>query len=243
MSIFRRLFRITKAETHAIVDKFEDPIKMTEQGIRDLKKDLEGAMASLAEVKGMAIRTRKQAEDNKKAAVDYERKAMMLLRKMQDGELDPAEAERLATEALNMKESRAKEAVRLTEEANRHDQMAGQIQANVNKIKSTVTTYENELVTLKARAKTAASTKKLNRQISQIDSSGTIAMLEKMKAKVEEDESLAEAYGEIQSADQSVDNQINAVLESGKSPEISDKLAELKQKMGISYSPKSLPEP
>jgi len=46
MSLFKRLFRVSQAEAHAIVDKFEDPIKMTEQGIRDLKKDLQASMTS-----------------------------------------------------------------------------------------------------------------------------------------------------------------------------------------------------
>ena len=31
--IFRRLFRIGKAEANSAIDKMEDPIKMTEQGI------------------------------------------------------------------------------------------------------------------------------------------------------------------------------------------------------------------
>ena len=112
--------------------------------------------------------------------------------------------------------------------------MADQLQANVNKIKSTITTYENELLTLKARAKTAASTKKINQQIARIDSSGTITMLEKMKAKVEEDESLASAYGEIVSADRSVDDEINAALGGAKPAAASESLLELKRKMGIS---------
>ena len=34
MNIFKRIFRIGQAEIHAVVDKMEDPIKMTEQGIR-----------------------------------------------------------------------------------------------------------------------------------------------------------------------------------------------------------------
>ena len=45
-------------------------------------------MTSLAEVKGQGIRLRKQAEDNKKASADWERKAMVLLQKAQSGELD-----------------------------------------------------------------------------------------------------------------------------------------------------------
>ena len=236
MSLFRRMFKVAQAESHAAMEKFEDPIKMTEQGIRDLKKDLQNAMQSLAEVKSMAIRTRRDAEGKKKLAADYERKAMMLLQKMQSGELDPAEAERLATEALNQKEQQAAEAVRISQEADRHEQMAGQLQANVNKIKSTISTYENDLVTLKARAKTAAATRKINQQIAKVDSSSTIAMLEKMKAKVEEDESLAMAYGEMASADQSIDDEINAVLkgEDAKALPPPQALLELKKKMGIS---------
>lgn len=233
MSVFKRLFRVSQAEAHAIVDKFEDPIKMTEQGIRDLKKDLQASMTSLAEVKAIAVRTRREADNHKKLAVDYERKAMMLLQKMQSGEMDQADAERLATQALNKKEQSAADAIRLAQEAERHEQMAGQLQANVNKIKSGVNTYENDLVTLKARAKTAAATKKINQQIARVDSSGTIAMLEKMKSKVEEDEALALAYGEMADLDKSVDDEIDAALESGNTVTASVHLLELKKKMGI----------
>ena len=233
MSIFSRIFKIGQSEAHAVVDKFEDPIKMTEQGIRDLKNDLQGAMQSLAEVKGIAIRTRKEADNKKKLAADYERKAMLLLQRMQGGSLDPAEAERLATEALSRKEETAAEAARLSQEAQRHENMASQLQGNVNKIKSSITTYENDLTTLRARAKTAASTKKINQQLSKMDSSGTISMLEKMKAKVEEDESLAIAYGEMAGESTSVDEDINKALEGGTSISASDKLLELKKKMGI----------
>ena len=233
MSLFKRLFRVSQAEAHAIVDKFEDPIKMTEQGIRDLKKDLQASMTSLAEVKAIAVRTRREADNHKKLAVDYERKAMMLLQKMQSGEMDQADAERLATQALNKKEQSAADAMRLAQEAERHEQMAGQLQANVNKIKSSVNTYENDLVTLKARARTAAATKKINQQIARVDSSGTIAMLEKMKSKVEEDEALALAYGEMADLDKSVDDEIDAALKSGNTVTASVHLLELKKKMGI----------
>jgi phage shock protein A len=233
MSVFKRIFKVGQSQAHAVVDKIEDPIKMTEQGIRDLKSDLYKAMTSLAEVKGIAIRTRKDSDNNKKLAADYERKAMLLLQKMQSGDMDPQEAERLATEALSKKEQHANEAVRLAQEAESHEQMANNLQANTNKIKSTVTTYQNDLVTLKARARTSESTKKINKQLAQVDPSGTIAMLEKMKAKVEEDESLSQAYGEIASADRSVDDEINAALESGQKVDASDSLLELKKKMGI----------
>ena len=48
MNIFRRLFNIGKAEANSAIDKMEDPIKMTEQGIRDMKLDLDKSLRSFS---------------------------------------------------------------------------------------------------------------------------------------------------------------------------------------------------
>ena len=73
--IFQRLFKTGQAEAHAIVDKLEDPIKMSEQAIRDLKKDLQESLKALAEVKAISIRLSRESEDHRRRAEDYERKA------------------------------------------------------------------------------------------------------------------------------------------------------------------------
>ncbi len=39
-SIFRRMFKVAESHAHSAMDNLEDPIKMTEQGIRDLKTNL-----------------------------------------------------------------------------------------------------------------------------------------------------------------------------------------------------------
>jgi phage shock protein A len=234
MNVFRRIFKIGQSEAHAIINNLEDPIKMTEQGIRDLKRDLQGAMTGLAEVKGVAIRLSKEAEEAKRQASEYERKAMLLLQRFKEGALDQAQADRLATDALTKKESAGERATRLFKEAEQQQQMATQLQDKINQMKSAISTYENELITLRARAKTAASTKKINQQLAQVDSSSTIAMLERMKQKVEEDEALAQAYGEVADVDTSVDAEINRALASGSpTANTQDKLLELKAKLGI----------
>lgn len=232
-SIFQRLFKLGQSEAHELLGKMEDPIKMTEQGIRDLKNDLQGAMRSLAEVKGISIRLRNDAENSKKLAADYERKAMLLLQKMQKKEMDSADAERLATEALKRKEENSQKALTLMKDCEKQEKMASQLQSNVDKLRHTVSSYENDLITLRARAKTAAATRKLNEQMAKVDSSGTIAMLEKMKAKVEEDESLAQSYGEIAGADKSIDDELNAALIGSDTSSASNSLADMKAKLGI----------
>lgn len=233
MGIFQRIFKVAQSETHAVIDKLEDPIKLTEQGIRDLKQDLAGAMRSLAEVKAISIRMKKDGEDQKKAAADYERKAMLLLQKAQQGAIDPAEADRLATEALTKKEDAAKKATEFMTSHKQQQQLADNLQVKVDKLRQTISKYENELVTLKARSRTAESMKKINKQMSQVDSSSTVAMLEKMKDKVTEEESLAEAYGQLADSSATVDDQIEKALADSSSAAASDSLAALKKKMGL----------
>jgi phage shock protein A len=177
--LFTRILRLGKAEAHSAMNKFEDPIKMTEQGIRDLKKDLEESMKSLAQVKGIVIRMRNDAENKKKLAADYESKAMALLQKAEQGSLEMSEAERLATEVLSRKEDAATEALRLSKEVTSQEGMVLQLQRNVDKLRTTVQRYENDLVTLRARSKTAAATKKLNAQIARVGSDSTSPCLKK----------------------------------------------------------------
>jgi phage shock protein A len=232
--MFRRLFKIGEAEAHSAIDKLEDPIKLTEQGIRDLKKDLDKSLQALAEVKAMAIRARNEVETYRSKAKDYENKAMLLLKKAADGQMDAEEADRLASEALVKKEEATSQMNRAKDEQQRFENNVAQLDVNVKKIRSTVSQYENELKTLKARVKVSTATKNLNKQLSQVDASGTVAMLEKMKDKVAQEEALAESYGEIANESKSVDDEIDKALEGDSSQlKAADDLAAMKAKLGL----------
>ena len=234
---FSRLFKVAEANAHAAVDHLEDPIRMTEQGIRDLKKNLQAAMVSLAQVKSLAIRLGKEADDHRKRAGEYERKAMLLLKRMEAGEMAAADAERIATAALEKKEESVRQAARAGADHEAQQRMADQLQAKVQDLKHKIARYENELVTLRARARTASSMRKINQQLAGADAGGTVAMLEKMKHKVEEEESLAEAYDQLGDVGRTVDDDIDNALRTPPPSAGADSLAALKQKMGIGGAP------
>lgn len=230
LSIFRRLFRVAEAETHAVIDKIEDPVKLTEQGIRDLKRDLTTNLQSIAEAKAVLIKLRRDAEEKKELAASYEKKAILLLKKAEGGLLDQTEADRLASEALNKKEAALAQVLSSTRDLEAQEKQTDQLQTVINRLKSNISKWENELITLKARAKVAQASKKLNKQLAQVDSEGTMALLEKMKAKVTEDEALAASYGEIAAIETNLDAEIDQALGSG-SQSSSDSLAALKAKL------------
>lgn len=232
MNIFKRLLRIGQAEIHSAVDKMEDPIRMTEQGIREMREDLEKAIEALAQIKALAIRTKNDKTKKQASAQDYENKAILLLTKAQKGELEMEQAEKLAKEALALKENLLAEAGTLAEQQIVHETSVDEIQKNIDVLRFNITKWENELKTLKSRIKVSRTTKEVNKQMAQIDSDSTISMLERMKEKVEEEEALAQAYGDIAKKTTSVDEEIDRAIgeDAGK---VNQDLEEIKRKLGM----------
>lgn len=234
MSLFKRLFTLGKSEANSVIDKLEDPIKMTEQGIRDMKKDLEQCLIALAEVKALAIRSRNDISEQKEKAVDYEKKAMLLLQKAEAGEIEASEADRLAGEALNKKAECETHVERASKDQLQFEGNVNKLEINIKTLRSKISSWDNELKTLKARVKVAAATKNLNKQMASIDSSDTISMLERMKDKVEQEEALADAYGSIANESKSLDDEIDSAIGGSSQTSASGSLAALKAKMAAS---------
>ena len=233
MNIFKRLLRIGQAEIHSAVDKMEDPIRMTEQGIREMREDLDRALQASAQIRAMAIRTKNDKTKKENEAQDYSNKAILLLTKAQKGEIEMVQAEKLAREALTLKENLLLEVNSLEEQLITHEKAADDIQKNVDILRFNITKWENELKTLKSRIKVSRATKEVNKQMAQIDSNSTVSMLERMKEKVEEEEALAQAYGDIAKSTKSVDDEIKKVL-GDETNNVNQELDEIKKKLGIS---------
>lgn len=231
MNFFKRLFKIGQSEAHSALDGLEDPIKLTEQGIRDLKVDLDKALHALAEVKALAIRSRNDAATNKAKAEDYEKKALIILKRGQEGEMDSAEADRLASEALTKKKESVAQHERSLRDQGVHDSAVQKLESGVKRLRSDIGKWENELKTLKARAKVAKATKNINKQMADIDSSSTVSMLEKMKDKVAEEEALAESYADIANESRSIDEELDKAITDSEVDDMSDELAKLKAKL------------
>ena len=232
MNILNRLFKIGQSEAHSAVNQLENPIKMTEQGLRDLRQDLDKGLHGLAEVKAMAIRARNEGESFRTKASDYESKAVLLLQRAHKGDLDTAEADRLAGEALLKKAENDVQAARAAADQEKFEHSAAQMDQNVSTLKSTISQWENELKTLKARVTVSTATIAINKQLAQLDSSGTVALLERMKEKIAVQEALAESYGEITQAGKSIDAEIEKALGATGAGKASEELKALKTKLG-----------
>jgi phage shock protein A len=106
------------------------------------------------------------------------------------------------------------------------------MQKNITILQDNITKWEKELKTLRARVKVSAATQQVNKQIAQIDHNSTITMLERMKAKVEDQEALAQAYGEIATANKSATEEIDRII-NDNSLSIEQELKSLKHNLGM----------
>ena len=237
MNIFKRLFKIGEAETNSAIDKMEDPIRMTEQGIRDMKLDLEKSLEALAQVKALAIRSKNDQDVYKNKAKEYQDKAIIILKKANSKELDATEADRLAKEALGQKEINEKQLEATKTETEKFEANVSQMQGNVEALKSNIGNWENELKTLKARVKVSNATKNLNKQMAELDSTGTVSMLERMKEKIAQEEALAEAYGDIANSSKSIDEELDKVADTTEAA-ADDELQKLKEQLGFNKTKK-----
>lgn len=230
---FKRVFGIAEAEVNSAMDALENPIKMTEQGIRDLKGDLNKSIEALASVKAMNIRSQRALENHKARAADYEKKATLLLKRGASGDMDQAEAERLAREALSKKKQSDELGMRAKAENQKLDGSVDKMENKIGQLRSNISEWEHELTSLKSRVRVSETTKKLNKQLSGVDSSSTVARLERMREKVEEQEALAESYGQIADEARSVDDEINKALLESADSDTDDELFLLKEKLGM----------
>lgn len=229
MNLFTRIFKFLQSEAHSLVSKFEDPVKLIEQGIRDLKTDFDESIKSIAQIKAISIQTKKELDAKKQIAADYEQKALLLLQKAKNNELDEAEADRLATIALTKRQEALAEIKKLQIEDENYDKQLDAMNKKVLELKDKIKNAENEYKSLKARATVAKTTKKINQKLSSISSDSTLSMIEDMKKRISEEENLAEAYGEINKLDVNEDEEINKAI--GVNSDVQKSLLEMKQKL------------
>jgi len=230
MNIFKRLVNIGKAELHSVIDDFEDPIKLTEQGIREMKEQLAEKGESLAQMKALAIRKKNEAEAEERSAKDYYKKAVLLVQKAEKGEVEGSEADRLAKEALKKQAAAQENVTLLKAESEKLHGDCDKMQGNIDHLKGSISKWETELKTLNARVQVSEATRDINQKMTQIEAGGTVSMLEKLKERVIQQEAEAEAYLEISKAGQSVDDEINALVKNDHA-EAEDALQKLKESL------------
>ncbi|WP_086047767.1 dTDP-glucose 4,6-dehydratase [Hugenholtzia roseola] len=170
--------------------------------------NLEEAIDALAEVKASLIRVRKDYEAAQEKEKDCDTKARQIIGAAQEGKIEWEQANKLAMELLKKQE----QAKVLADQHLHHLAQLGGLQAQM----------EDRIAQLRTIRK--------QHTVKMPDSSDTINMIERMKAKISKNEILADLYKEKPLQDPELDKKVNEAL--GVNPE-KEALEALKKQLGM----------
>ena len=226
MGLFERIFRISKSEANAVVDKLEDPIKMADQVLRELKENYQQAIAGEADVKAAALQHRAEETKARTKAEEWEKKANDLLDMVEAGKLDAAKGNTLAETAAESAQQATKQADEFAGMANKEDQALAVMETAIQQLKDRISESENRINLLKSRAKTADVSEKINKTLSNVDTDGLMSTLDRMDAKVTAQEFRSQAYAEVRDTTLSSEQEINKILGSSSCTSALDAIRE-----------------
>ncbi|WP_211750315.1 PspA/IM30 family protein [Paenibacillus sp. Marseille-Q4541] len=215
MSLFKRFRDLTMSNINALIDKAEDPIKMTDQYIRDMQSDLEDAEKAVAA---------QIAIEKKFKALYEEQEALVKKREEQAHTAAKAQNIDLARRALEEKKNAE---AKLTEYKTSYDQnkaSADNLRSKLDEMRKQLTEMKNKRETLVARYNAAKAQSEINKAMSGFGSDTAASGMKRMEEKMLQAEAQAEASNEMNSKEKSLDEEFENM---GKDKEVEDELAAL----------------
>ncbi|GED70661.1 phage shock protein A [Brevibacillus reuszeri] len=218
MSIFKRLRDLTMSNLYALIEKAEDPIKMTDQYLRDMQEDLGEAEKAVAA----------QIALEKKFKVLYEEQEALVKKREEQAHV-AAQAKNidLARRALEEKKAAEQKMVEYKEGYEKNKLAADGLRDKLTEMKKQITELKNKRETLVARVNAAKAQKTINQAMAGFDGNSAMAGLKRMEEKALQMEAEAEASGEVYKKESSLDDEIAKL---SKDQQVEDELAALMKK-------------
>lgn len=212
MSLLQRLFRIGVANANAAVDKMEDQVKMADQVVRELNENLQEALNAAAQIKATALQTRASAKKESDLAAEWESKTNQLLDGVEAGKIENAKGNELANEASKNYQSHHDAAAKYTADADKQDAAITVLDGKIKSLRDAITEAKHRTELIKSNSKIADASLAINKAISNIDTDGLMATLDRMEAKTTATQFLADATAQVSDGNQSTEQEINKVL-------------------------------
>ncbi|KAK9830250.1 hypothetical protein WJX72_010583 [[Myrmecia] bisecta] len=227
-NLFSRLVRVVRSYANSLVSGAEDPEKMLDQTVNEMQTDLIRMRQASAQV----VASQKQIEAKYKQAAqtadEWYQRAELALRK---GD------EELAKEALKRRKSYQDNANTMKVQLDAQRKAVDQLIGNTRVLESKLAEAKSKKDTLKARAKSAATSKQISEMIQGLNTSNAVVAFERMEEKVMALEAESEATLQLGTNDG-----LEAKFAALEGSDVDKDLADLKRGMlGGSRGSQSLP--
>ena len=226
MGILKRFKDIMSSNINALLDKAEDPEKMIDQYMRDLQEDLRKVKSETATVMAEEQRCKRQLDecDAEIAKMqNYAEKALL------------AGNEADAMKFLEKKNQLIQKQVPLQQAYDAAAANSAKMKQLHDKLTKDVQDLNNRRDAIKAKVQVAKTQEKMNKMVGSIgDSSASLAAFDRMEAKANSMLDKANAMSELNSMGGDSIDDLASKYDEAPTAAVSDELAALKAKMGLS---------
>lgn len=223
MSILSRFKDIMSANINALLDKCEDPAKMIDQYLRQLKEDLAEVKQETAAVMAEEKRTKRLVDDNAAEIVkyaDFAKKALTAGNE-DDAKVFIAKKQELEARQTDLEKTYAVAHANAEKMREMHDKLTSDIQE-----------LEQRRLNVKAKMSVAKTQEKINKINDSMKSvSGSMDAFERMEAKA--DRLLDEANSMAELNEEPKDSAEEIAKKYEQNSSVDDELAKMKQELGL----------
>ena len=226
MGILKRFKDIMASNINALLDKAEDPEKMIDQYLRDIQEDLRNVKSETATVMAEEQRCKRQLDecDAEIAKMqNYAEKALL------------AGNEADAMKFLEKKNQLIQKQVPLQQAYDAAAANSAKMKQLHDKLTKDVQDLNNRRDAINAKVQVAKTREKMNKMVGSIgDSSASLAAFDRMEAKANSMLDKANAMSELNSMGGDSIDDLASKYDEAPTAAVSDELAALKAKMGLS---------
>ncbi|MFX3618754.1 MAG: PspA/IM30 family protein [Sporolactobacillus sp.] len=215
MSLFKRLRDLTVSNIYAVIEKAEDPVKMTDQYLRDMQEDLREAERGVAAQIALEKKFKALYEEQEALVAKREEQSHLAV---ENGDID------LARRVIEDKQKAEQKVTEYKERYEQNQAAAENLRQKLDEMRKQVAELKDKRETLVARVNAAQAQKKINDTMSGFDSDTAMAGLKRMEEKTLQLEAEAEASGEVYKKEKSIDEAFENL---GKDEKVEDELAQL----------------
>ena len=217
MPIFEKISRILKSNINDLLDRVEDPEKVLNQLLEDMRHEFKEAKVQVVAAIRDGNRLEAQYKENLESAENWEKRAILFIENGDDVR---------AKEALRRKKSASELAENYREQLEAQRESITVLKDGLSTLQAKIQEAEHKRALLIARQKRAEAERNVQQTVAGLAESSAADALHRIQDRVAETEAHAEAYRELQNLDTD-----DSVFERNPNDDIEDELAKLKAKL------------
>jgi phage shock protein A len=227
MGIWEKLSTLVRSNINDAIAKAENPEKMLNQVLLDMRDQLQKAKTEVAVAIADERKLKAQAEEENKLAADWEHRAMLAVREGRDD---------LAKQALMRQQEHAERAVALAETWQRQATETERLKDSLRQLNDKIEEAKRKKNLLVAKQKRAQAQQRIHETMAGLSDRSAFEVFDRMAEKIDEQERMAVATTEVHEAltqGDTLEREFKQLTVGASNESIEWKLLQLKEKMSL----------